>query len=216
MNWLGRAERRFGDWAMPQLSTFIVAMNAAVYVLSTIRPEFLDVLALEPALVLRGEVWRVFTFLFIPPAMAPVWMLFWLYLLFVYARALEQEWGDFRFNVYYGLGAAATAAASLATGSGLSNVPLNTSIFLAFAALYPDFQLLLFFILPVKVRWLAWLAWAGLAWTFLVGGWRLRVGLAAGLFPYFLFFGSKHWQDLKFWLQVRRNRRRYRDAFKDH
>ncbi len=214
-NWLGRLETRLGDWAFPQLALFIVAMNAAVYVLSMLRPEFTALLDLEPALILKGQVWRLFTFLFIPPAMRPIWMFFWLYLIFIYAQRLESEWGDFKFNVFYGVGALATIAASLMLGVGLSNMPLNTTIFLAFAALDPDFELLLFFVLPVKVKYLAWLAWAAVAFAFIFGGWGTRLALAAGTVNYFLFFGGQHWADFKFWLQVRRNRRRYRRAFKD-
>lgn len=214
-NWFGRLEYRLGEWAFPQLALFIVAMNAAVYVLSMFRPEFGAMLDLEPALVLQGQVWRLFTFLFIPPPMRPIWMFFWLYILFVYAQRLEAEWGDFKFNVFYGVGALATIAASLILGVGLSNMTLNTTIFLAFAALDPDFELLLFFFLPVKVKYLAWLAWAGISLAFLFGGWGARLALAAGTVNYFLFFGREHWDGVKFRLQVHRNRRRYRKAFKD-
>ncbi|MFH2203869.1 MAG: hypothetical protein ABIJ96_12180 [Elusimicrobiota bacterium] len=213
-DWIDRLERRFEDWHLPQLALFIVGMNAAVYILCVIRPEFRRMLELDPALILRGEVWRTLTFLFIPPMVSPLWMLFWLYLLFIYAQALEREWGDFRFNLYYGIGAAATIAASLLLRVGLSNMTLNTGIFLAFAALYPDFELLLFFILPVKVKWLAYFAWGGIVLSFLGGSWITRIALIAGLINYALFFGRRHWEDVQFWLQVRRNRRRHDKAGK--
>ena len=191
LHWTDRLEQRFGSWAVPNLSLLIVALNASIYALSALKPEFPLALTLEPALLMRGEVWRAFTFLFIPPAAGPLAMFFWLYLLYLYARALEEVWGEFRFNLFYAVGAAATVAAALAMGRGLSNVPLNASLFLAFSAVNPDLSILLFFILPVKVRWLAALVWAGIAWSLLVGSWPTRVALLAGLANYALFFGPR-------------------------
>src|SRR5205823_45350 len=107
------------------------------------------------------------------------------------------RWGDFRFNLFYGIGACAVVLASMIIGLPLSNVTLNATIFLAFAALWPDFELLLFFVLPVKVKWLAYLAWAGILWSFLTGGWMARVALASGLMNYALFFGPSHLENLR-------------------
>ncbi|MDE2290797.1 MAG: hypothetical protein KGL53_01835 [Elusimicrobia bacterium] len=205
-DWLDRLERHLGEWAVPDPALFLVGMNAVVWALSLLKPGFELRLDLDPALVLSGQVWRLATFLFIPPAIAPLWMIFWLLLFYAYAQALENEWGEFRFCAFYGIGAAATALVSVALGAGLSNVPLNLSLFLAFADLYPDVELLLFFIIPVKVRWLAWLAWAGVAAQLLFGGWGARIALGAGLFNYVLFFGPDHWQDLRQRLERRRRR----------
>lgn len=196
-HWFDRLERYLGVLCIPQLAAFLVGMNAIVWVMSLMRPAFPTMLTLDPGLVMQGQVWRVFTFLLIPPTMAPIWMFFWLYLLYIYATALETEWGDFRFNLFYGIGAMSTILASMLLGAGLSNVTLNTTIFLAFAMLYPDFELLLFFVLPVKVKWLAWLAWAAIGWNMFIGSTVTRVALFSGLVNYFVFFGADHWQDLK-------------------
>ncbi|MBI3297449.1 MAG: hypothetical protein HYZ75_04760 [Elusimicrobia bacterium] len=187
--WLDRLERSFGDWSIPNPALALVGLNAAVWALSLVKPEFPLLLTLEPARIMAGEVWRLATFLFIPPPATPFWMFFWLVLFYSFSQALENEWGEFRFSVYYGLGAAATAGLSLALGSGLSNVPLNTSLFLAFAELYPEVELMLFFVVPVKVRWLGWLAWASVLLQLLGGGWAVRLGLLAGLLNYAVFFG---------------------------
>lgn len=195
--WFDRLERRLGFLSIPGLAGFIVGMNAAVWALSLMRPEFPFALNLVPELVLRGQVWRAFTFLFIPPASGPLWTILWLGVLYTYSVALEREWGDFRFTLFYGLGAATTVAASLTLGLPLGNVPLNTSLFLAFAALYPDFELLLFFVLPVKARWLAAVAWIGVAWNVLMGGFPARVAWSAGLLNYLLFFGGEHGRALQ-------------------
>jgi hypothetical protein len=202
-HWFDRLERRFGAFCIPDLASFLVGMNAIVWVMSLIRPAFPSLLVLDPQAVLAGQWWRVLTFVLVPPDIGPLWMIFWLILLYTYARALESEWGEFRFNLFYGIGAAATVAAALLSGWPMSNVTLNTSLFLAFAALYPDFEIVLFFVLPVRARWLAALAAAALAFSFLFRGAPARWEIASGLLNYLLFFGADHFES------VRRLWRRY-------
>lgn len=192
------------------MAAFIVFMNAAIWALSRLKPAFPGLLALDPDAVMRGELWRVFTFLFIPPALSPLWMVFWLLLLFQYAQALEHEWGDFQFNLFYAIGAAAAVAASFYLGEGVSNLPLNASLFLAFATVYPEFEVIIFFMLPVKVKWLAWLTALGMGWRLLFGGASERWAVAAGLVNYGAFFGPGLWEAAKLRAQVWRNRRRFR------
>jgi hypothetical protein len=211
MSLLDRLERRFGAWAIPQFSLFIVMSNGLIYLLAQLRPEFLYRLLLDPEAIRRGEVWRVVTFLFVPPMMGPLWMVFWLLVLYQCAQALEHEWGDFRFCLFYAIGALATLVAAVwMVGEPLSNVPLNTTLFLAFATLFPNFELLLFFILPVKVKYLAALTWLWMAWAFVTGSTVTRVGIGASLVNYGLFFGPQIWQTAKLKLEVYRNRRRFR------
>lgn len=195
--WLDKLERSFGAWAPPNPAVYLVGMNAAVWALSIFKPEFPERLALEPALIMSGEVWRLVTFLFIPPEMTPFWMVFWLLVFYSFAQALENEWGEFKFTVYYAVGAAATVAASAALGTGLSSVPLNTSLFLAFARLFPDVELYIFFVLPVKVRWLAWISWGVLGLNLLLGSWATRLALLAGVANWALFFGREAFEELR-------------------
>lgn len=195
--WLDRLQRDFGQWAPPNPAVYLVGMNAAVWALSIFKPEFPERLALDPALVMSGEVWRLVTFLFIPPQMTPFWMVFWLLVFYSFAQALENEWGELKFTVYYAVGAAATVAASAALGTGLSSLPLNTSLFLAFARLFPDVELYIFFVLPVKVRWLAWISWGVLGINFLLGSWATRLALLAGVANWVLFFGRETFEELR-------------------
>jgi len=203
--WFDRLEGRLGGWCIPGLAALIVGMNAAVWALSLLKPEFPDLLALVPGAVLAGQWWRVATFLFIPPAGSPLFVFLWLWLMFTYASALESEWGDFRFNLFYLIGAGSTVLASLALGVGLSNVPLNTTLFLAFARLYPNVELMFFFVLPVRVKWLAALAWLGIAAALLFSGSAGRLAIASGLVNYFVFFGADHWEELERWRRRRRH-----------
>lgn len=211
MRWLDHLERRFGAWAIPRFALFIVMANGLIYLLAMARPEFIDRLLLDPGAVRQGEVWRIITFLFVPPRLGPLWMMFWLLLLYQFALALENEWGDFRFCVFYAIGALATIVAALwVVGTTLSNVPLNTTLFLAFATLFPDFELLLFFILPVKVKYLAWLTWLGMLWALVRGSTITRVAIGASLVNYVLFFGPQIWEIVALKWEVLRNRRRFR------
>lgn len=211
MSFLDRLERRFGAWAIPQFALFIVMANGLIYLLTQAQPDFPSRLMLNPDAIRQGEVWRVLTFLFVPPRIDPLSTAFWLLLLYQCAQALEHEWGDFRFCVFYGIGALVTALASLASGIPLSNVPLNITLLLAFATLFPNFQLLLFFIIPVKIKYLAAATWLGIAWTLATGSMITRVAIGASLVNYALFFGSQIWDGVKLRYEVYRNRRRFRD-----
>src|SRR5438046_3016554 len=135
MSLLDRLEKRLGSWAIPNFPLFIVAANGLIYLLALIRSDFLYRLVIDLDAIRQGEFWRLITFLFVPPMFGPIGMAFWLYLLYIYAQALETEWGSFRFCVFYGIGGLAMMAAAFWTGENLSNVPLNTTLFLAFATL---------------------------------------------------------------------------------
>jgi hypothetical protein len=122
-------------------------------------------------------------------SMSPIWVLFALYWLYTRGTALEAQWGAFRYQLYWGLGALCTVIAGFALETPVDNVYLMMSLFLAFATLWPDYQILVFFILPVKVKWLALLDAAGLlAQVARLPGWEKIVPLVA-VANYLLFFG---------------------------
>ncbi|HAM35594.1 MAG TPA: hypothetical protein DEB40_02185 [Elusimicrobia bacterium] len=196
-DWLDRVEKRLGFLSLPGLPAFLAGMNAAVGVLTLFKPDFAAALDLDPSGLKAGEFWRVISFLFIPTQTAPLWLAVWVVLLYSLMRGLEAAWGDFRLTVFWLTGAAAMALAAVSCGTVLSNGPLLLSLGLAFAQVYPDMQLMLFFIFPVKVRWLAALGWAWAAWGACFGDATTRVAILAGLANYALFFGSGHWQQLR-------------------
>ncbi len=191
MNVLNRLERKFGRYAIRDLMVYIVGLNALIYLLSIAYPESgaIGKLVLDPYFITKGEVWRLITFIFIPPAASVLWIFFILYFYYMVGTGLEHEWGSFRFNVYYFTGMLATAAAAFIVGQGATALYLNLSLFLAFAYIYPDFEILLFFIIPVKVKYLAWLNWAFIAFTVLVSPLSNKVAALVSVSNYFLFFG---------------------------
>jgi hypothetical protein len=191
---LARLERRIGRYAIPNLILYMVGGMAVVWVLSLSRPEGVGRLVLDMDAVRRGEVWRLVTFLFIPPRSSPIWVLVNLYFTWWVGSSLEQHWGAFKFNVYYFIGAIGTIAAALIAGP-TSNTWLHSSLFLAFATTFPDVSILLFFILPIRVKWLGMIAAVGIAFAFVVGTWGTRASIVAALVNYVLFFAG-HWRQL--------------------
>ncbi len=201
MNWLDRAETKFGHLAIPGLPRIIVGFNALVFVLFKLSPTYVGYLDLNPALVRHGQVWRLVTFLFIPQVggMMLDWLflLFYLlYLLFI-GSGLEQAMGAFKLNVYYLLGMVGVAAASMLFAPDFAPFLLNASLLFAFARHYPETVLYISFILPVKVKWMAWFTAGWMALQFLWLDWAYRATVLSCVANYLIFFGPEHvreWQ----------------------
>lgn len=187
---LSRLERRFGRFAIENLTLFIVGGMALVFVLAQISPEYVAALVLDLKRVRAGEVWRLFTYLFLPTTFQPLWFIFSLYMTYLIGTNLESEWGAFKYNVFYLMGMAGTTLAAYLTGGAQGNEYLNLSLFLAFATLFPEIEFRLYFILPVKVKWLGLLSAGFLVFSFVLGDWTTRGAIIAAVANYFLFFGG--------------------------
>lgn len=190
---LNRLERKFGRFAIKELMVYIVGINLLVYFLAYASPESnaISKLRLDPYLIMQGEVWRIVTFIFIPPATSILWIFFILYFYYMVGTGLEREWGSFRFNIYYLVGMLATVIASFIVGQGSTALYLNLSLFLAFAHIYPNFEILLFFVVPVKVKYLAWLNWIFIGFTVLTAPLAAKAAALVSVLNYFLFFGKE-------------------------
>lgn len=164
MDWLSKLERKFGRYAIPNLMTYIIILYAAGYVLTLVNRNFYDqYLCLNAEAILHGQVWRIITFIIQPPSYNLLWLFVSLSLYHFLGQQLELAWGAFRFNMYYfsGVFFHVIAAMIVYFMTGLS-LPLGTgnlnmSLFLVFAALYPNLQFRLYFLIPVKAKWLAWI-----------------------------------------------------------
>ena len=160
------AHPRFG---IPNLMRVIVIGNVAVYVLMLLTQandaNALSFLTFNLNALLHGEVWRLVTFVFVPGYSIPFALLISLYFYYWIGSTLERQWGTAKFNLYYISGALLTVLgvvlASLITGNPYLTAAgtgyVNLSMFFAFAFLFPDTTVLLFFILPVRMKWLAYL-----------------------------------------------------------
>jgi hypothetical protein len=186
-------------------------VNALVYLLTYANPQgnVSGKLALVPHLILQGEVWRLITWIFVPPSASILWIFFILYFYYMVGIGLEQEWGSFRFNIYYFTGMAATTIAAFIVGQGATALYLNLSLFLAFAYIYPNYEVLLFFVVPVKVKYLAWLNWFFIAFTILTAPLPAKVAALVSVVNYFLFFGSDIITGMKYRRSAYERRRRF-------
>lgn len=206
MDLFQKAERHLGRYAIPNLSFWIMIGQVLVYGLALFTNFPTDALYLEPALVLQGEVWRLFTFIFDPPAAHPVFLAFVWYFFYMMGSALEQTWGDFRYNCFIALGLCATAAvAFIFPYATATNAFLMSSVFLAFAFLNPNFEILLFFIIPIRIKWLALFTWVLYGITIVLGTLPSKLSVLAATFNFFVFFG----RDLVLSLKGQQRRRRF-------
>lgn len=213
---LYKIERKLGKFAIPNLMLGIVVLMFAVYVGEILFPQLniVDMLSLDSSLVLQGQVWRLVTFLIIPPGSSIFFILFSLYFYYLIGNTLENQWGAFKFNVYYLIGTIGIIIASFIIGYG-TNVYLNYSLFFAFAVLYPDFELLLFFFIPIKIKYLAIIDAVFFAISFILGDLTVKISIIVSLINFLIFFGPDFIKKIKSDLSYRKTRRNFRSAMKD-
>ncbi|MEX2671847.1 MAG: hypothetical protein WD294_07035 [Phycisphaeraceae bacterium] len=193
LDWL---ERKFGRFALPNLTLILIGFQGFFYIAGVADETIFQQMALIWERVFAGEVWRVLSFVFMPRAYHPLLFLIALYVFWLMGSALDREWGHFRYNLYLLVGFVATAAAGLIDPTeAVTNTLVLMSVLFAFAWLYPDFQFLLFFVLPVKVKWIGIVFGILLAGGFLAalsaGQWQAAAVTAAGVINFFLFFGGE-------------------------
>jgi hypothetical protein len=195
MSFLDKLERALGRFAIPNLSIYLVVGQVFVLLATMLRVLDPRTIVFLPAFALAGQWWRAVTFMFMPPfpgsTVGYVFLAFGWYLFYLMGSALEGYWGTFRYNVFLFLSYALTVGLAFITpGAVVTNVFILGSVFLAFAYLNPDFELLIFFILPVKIKWLALIAWIGNIVLFVRGDMATRLQIAAAVATFVLFFGA--------------------------
>ncbi|MEI8234013.1 MAG: rhomboid family intramembrane serine protease [Verrucomicrobiota bacterium] len=191
MNLIDSLERRFGRFAIPGLVRMIVLLNALVFLCSKFNPAFLLYLDLDQAAVRHGEFWRLVTYILIPQTSSYLWILFALWFLWMIGDGLESVWGAFRLNLFYLIGMMGTTAAAFLFGAEFSNSMLNFSLFFAFAWFFPDTEVYVLGILPLRIKWLAYAMAALLLVQFAAGSAALKMAMVASLANYLLFFGPE-------------------------
>lgn len=221
MKMLDKLQRKFGRFAIPNLTLVIIAGQVFFYLLNYTNPEILGnafapdgefahgKIDLVPSLVMAGQLWRLVTFIFTPPLAHPIFMIFAWYIFFLMGTALESTWGSFRYNLFLLIAYLATVVAAFTVPAApATTIFIGGSVFLAFAYMFPDFKLFIFFVLPVKIKWLAMLTWF-MYLMVVINGNPHEIGLlVASLLNYFLFFG----RDIVF--RVRTGHRRMRSRAK--
>ncbi len=212
MKWLYKMEYKYKNNAIPNLMKIITIGQLAVFVVNFLFPGLglLNWMSLTRAGLFSGQIWRLVTFLLVPPITSPLFVLFSLYFYYFIGGALENAWGSFMFNAYYFIGALGAVIAALVSGYG-TNYYLNMSLFFAFAILYPNFEFMLFFVLPVKVKWLALLDAALFVWGLIVGPWSNRAAIIASFINLIIFFGGTLLKMIKQQQAYAKTRRNFRE-----
>ncbi len=210
-------ERKFGRYAVSNLSLKLVVLYIIGYVLYFVQPAVFALLTLDVTAVLNGQIWRVLSWLLVPPDAGSnlFFVAIMLYFYYNIGTSLERVWGDFKYNVYIFLGIFLTVLSAFAWTvfmrvSGVSGLELatmtkyaapyfstyyiNMSIFLAFALTFPEAQVYLFFVLPLKVKYLGWVDVGFLLLSMVTGNSAERFVIGAALLNVLLLFmRSRNW-----------------------
>lgn len=208
MNWLNKLERKLGRFAIPNLIVWLIGAYTIGFVFYQVNPTIVGYLVLSPYHILHGQVWRLLTWIFMPTSTGVFSLLIMALLYYQLGTTLERNWGTFRFNVYIFSGMLFTVigafmlygimyllnggvtAEMLYIGYGFSTNYINLSIFLAFALTYPDMQVLLMFIIPVKMKWMAVVYGVLIVLEFFESGWGGRISIFMSLLNFIIFFLS--------------------------
>lgn len=241
----GPLQRFLQKYAVSNLSLVIIMCYGFGYLLQYVNASFLNYLTLNPYAICHGQIWRLVTWVLVPPDTSNILFII-IAMMFYYSigTSLERVWGTYAYNVYIWLGIgitiigafvvmavsyilAGTAGISLTGESAaayfaaisryFSTYHVNMSIFLAYALTFPDAVVLLWFIIPVKVKWLGVLYGVLLAWDFVStamrGGWFVCVAMAASL-ANFLIFWLRSGKMRRFSPRERKRRADFTDASK--
>ena len=199
MNWIDKMERKFRGRGIPNLTVYVIICYVVGYLLSYMNPSMLSMMSLDVSKILQGQIWRLVTWVIYPPSTGN-FFLFVISILFFYypvGTSLERTWGSFRYTLYIFSGLLFTVIAAallyavtggyvtvggmmLPYGSIFTTYYISLSIFLAYAVTYPDLQLLLMFVIPIKMKWMAFVYGLFIAWDIVS---YLRVGLWVGVVP---------------------------------
>lgn len=210
-------ERKFGKYAVRNLSLVLIVCYVVGYVIQVFAPGIVSLLTLNPYAILHGQIWRLVTWVLIPPDSLDLFTIIMLLFYYNVGSSLERIWGTYRYNVYLFSGMLYTIIGSFlalliywliartvgaevnpvvvqAASTLFSTFYINMSIFLAYAATFPDAQVLLMFVIPVKMKWMG-VAYAVLLLIQLLGGVGstvfnifYRIALVASLLNFVIFW----------------------------
>lgn len=185
---------RFG---IPNLMLYVVVISLAVWLLSIMDSSrtLMSYFAFSPELILKGQVWRLITFMFIPQDTS-MWALLFFYFYYWIGSTLEREWGTARFNIFIFSGVLLTIIYGMVIylitkqSASIGTYYIYLSMFFSFATLYPDTQVLFMFIIPVKIKWLAYIDAAFFIFEMIATPFPFNLLPLIAMFNYFIFFGA--------------------------
>lgn len=205
MNFLNKMERKLGKYAIQNLTFWLIGAWVLGFIIQYTMPEVQRMLILEPALILQGQVWRIVSWLLVPPPVNLLFLIFFLSCYYFIGNSIEQAIGTFRYNVYLfgGLLCSMLGAFLLyvvyfivtgitVTGIGyyFSTEYVTMSLFMAFAAIFPNTEFRLYFIIPFKAKWLGIIDAVWMVFMFIASNWAGKVAIIASLLNFLIFFFS--------------------------
>ena len=213
MNWITKLERKYGRFCIPNLINILIGGQILVYAIELFVNQYISFyLSLSRSALFAGQIWRLFTFVLVPfSGGGPLSVVLGIYFTWFIGTALEREWGDFRYTVYLLSGVLGTVLGCLLTGVTASTYCLSLSLLLAFAMLYPEVQLLLFFVIPIRVKYFG--VFAAVLWVFSFLGASLpgKLDYLLSMLNVWLFFAPMVYRSLRAWVRreqwKRKNRR---------
>ncbi|QEN05225.1 DUF1751 domain-containing protein [Thiospirochaeta perfilievii] len=192
-------KNKLHKYAINNLTLFIIIGQVITYLAINSGYITYSDLSLSYSLIVNGEFWRVVSFVFIPPATSPIWSLLSWYILYLMGSNLEHFWGALHYNTYILVAVVLTNLTAyffkLSIGT---NYYFQSSIFLAFAFLNPNFTVRLFFILPIKIKWIALITWIFYAWALIFGSLGAKLLLIASLANFIIFFSKDIFYKIKY------------------
>ncbi len=210
MKFIEKLNSKHQGKGIANLMLYIISLQAIVYFTLYIRPNPSGVykLYLLPSEVLSGEIWRVITFLAIPPSSSIIFIIFVLLFYYFIGNTLENYWGTFKFNLFYFLSVFLTIITSLITGYPGSNTYINFSLLFAFATLNPDYEIRLYFFIPLKIKWLAYFQAAVYIFLLITGNVPQKLFILSSIASYLLFFNSELYDIIKTKIYLYKHKRR--------
>ncbi len=186
---------RHRNKGIPNLMLYVALGTAVVYLIASIDPSgrLVHFLTFDRSAILQGQVWRLVSYILVPQYLGIPGILLLaisLYFFWFIGKALESQWGTFRFNLFYFTGVILTDLAALLLGVNASIDALNLSLILSFATMYPENRVLLLYIIPIKMKYLAWVYLGLTAVQVLFSAFPYNLFPVCALLNYFLFFGA--------------------------
>ena len=182
---------RHRNHGIPNLMLWIAIGKALVYLITMVDPSYTvyRALAFSRSAIFGGQVWRLFSYILLPDSSNLFFLAIMLFFYYQIGRIMESQWGIAKFNIFYFSGVLLTDIGALALGVSAGTVYLDMSLILSFATLVPENQVLLFFVIPLKMKYLAWFYFAWTAFEMIVAPFPYNLFPIIALLNYFLYFG---------------------------
>lgn len=237
-NWFYRMKFKYQRFAIPNLAVYVSVCFAVGYMLlstSVGSSLYLNWLAFTPREVLHGQIWRILTAILFPPATGGIFnAVLGILIYYSFATSVEKMMGEFEYNVYFFgsilIGELGAVIYYLITGTNAPFLPMYThfAVFMALAIMYADATVLLFFLVPVKIKYIALVEVLMYLYQFVTGGGiygplYTRISIIAAFIPVIIFYfatnrhhgGSGNiFKDIKRSIETRKRQKEWRDQWR--